>query len=70
MAQVISSPSGVRRNSYIGEGLVALLNRISEWSERRRARGHLYQMPDYILQDIGISRAEVTAEYEKPFWKA
>lgn len=69
MAQVISS-SSVRRNSYIGEGLVALLNRISEWSERRRARSHLYQMPDYILQDIGVSRAEVSAEYEKPFWKA
>ena len=70
MAQVFSSLSSQRRNSYIGEGLVTLLNRVSEWSERRRARSHLYQMPDYILQDIGISRAEVTAEYEKPFWKA
>jgi uncharacterized protein YjiS (DUF1127 family) len=70
MAQVISNLGSARRNSYIGEGLVGLLNRVAEWSERRRARGHLYQMPDYILHDIGVSRAEVDAEYGKPFWKA
>lgn len=75
MAQVISnlsSRSGVRENrsSFIGDGLVGLFNRVSEWSERRRARTHLYQMPDYILSDIGVSRAEVESEYDKPFWKA
>jgi uncharacterized protein YjiS (DUF1127 family) len=56
--------------SYISEGLVTLFNRINDWAERRRARNHLYQMPDYILHDIGVSRAEVESEYEKPFWKA
>jgi uncharacterized protein YjiS (DUF1127 family) len=75
MAQVISNLGSAqvnsqRRSSYIGEGIVGLFNRVAEWSERRRARGHLYQMPDYILHDIGVSRAEVDAEYEKPFWKA
>ena len=75
MAQVISNLGSAqnnshRRNSYIGEGLVALFNRVSEWSERRRTRNHLYQMPDYILHDIGVSRAEVESEYEKPFWQA
>jgi uncharacterized protein YjiS (DUF1127 family) len=70
MAQVISNLGSVRRNSTIGGSLVGLFNRVSEWSERRRARNHLYQMPDYILHDIGVSRAEVDAEYDKPFWKA
>ena len=75
MAQVISNfgnHSATRqvRTSYISEGLVTLFNRVSEWAERRRTRGHLYQMPDYILSDIGVSRAEVDAEYEKPFWRA
>ena len=70
MAQVISNLGSVHRNSYIGGGLVALFNRVSEWSERRRARNHLYQMPDYILHDIGVIRAEVAAEYDKPFWQA
>ena len=75
MAQVYSNLGNrgtVRQtqSSYISEGLVALFNRVSDWSERRRARNHLYQMPDYILHDIGVSRAEVENEYEKPFWKA
>jgi uncharacterized protein YjiS (DUF1127 family) len=70
MAQVISNLGSARRNSTIGEGLVGLFNRVSEWSDRRRARSHLYQMPDYILSDIGVSRSEVDAEYGKPFWKA
>ncbi len=75
MAQVyenLGSRSGIRHGhaSYISEGLVALFNRFNDWSERRRARGQLYQMPDYILHDIGVSRAEVDAEYQKPFWQA
>lgn len=75
MAQVISnlgSTGSIRqgRSSYIGEGLVTLINRIQEWSERRRTRGHLYQMPDYMLHDIGVSRADVETEYQKPFWRA
>lgn len=70
MAQVIGNFGRTRRNSYIGEGLVALFNRVQEWSERRRTRAHLYQMPDYMLHDIGVSRAEVDTEYQKPFWRA
>jgi uncharacterized protein YjiS (DUF1127 family) len=80
MAQVYSnlgSRSGLRLNglrvgqsSYISEGLVTLFNRVNDWAERRRTRSHLYQMPDYILHDIGVSRAEVETEYQKPFWRA
>ena len=75
MTQVLSnlgSSGSVRqaRPSYINESLVAFFNRVHDWSERRRTRNHLYQMPDYILHDIGVSRAEVAAEYEKPFWQA
>lgn len=75
MAQVISNlgtRNGLRqgRSSFIGEGLVALFNKVHDWTERRRTRGRLYQMPDYMLRDIGVSRAEVESEYQKPFWKA
>ena len=75
MAQVISNlgnHSATRqvRTSYISEGLVTLFNRVSDWAERRRTRGQLYQMPDYILHDIGVSRSEVETEYQKPFWRA
>jgi uncharacterized protein YjiS (DUF1127 family) len=75
MAQVISNLGnrhGVRRNStsFIAEGLVALFNRIQDWSDRQRTRKHLYQMPDYMLHDIGVSRADVETEWQKPFWRA
>ena len=78
MAQILSNMSGnlgsrpaVRqgRSSYIGEGLVNLLNRIQTWTERSRTRGNLYQMPDYMLHDIGVSRSEVDVEWQKPFWQ-
>ena len=58
------------RTSYIGEGLVTLFNRVQTWTERSRTRGRLYQMPDYMLRDIGVSRSEVESEWQKPFWKA
>ena len=80
MAQVInnlSSRSGIRPKglngtgtSYIGEAVVALFNRIQDWSERRRSRNRLYRMPDYMLHDIGVTRADVETEWRKPFWRA
>jgi uncharacterized protein YjiS (DUF1127 family) len=75
MAQVygnLGSRGSIRqgRSSYITEGLVALFNRVQDWSERHRTRNQLYRMPDYILHDIGVSRAEVETEYQKPFWQA
>ena len=75
MAQVyqnLGSRGALRQGhaSYISQGLVALFNRVNDWADRRRSRGHLYQMPDYILSDIGVSRAEVETEYQKPFWRA
>jgi uncharacterized protein YjiS (DUF1127 family) len=75
MAQVISnlsSRSSIRQtqSSYLSEGLISFFNQVQAWSERRRTRSHLYQMPDYILHDIGVSRSEVETEYQKPFWRA
>lgn len=29
---------------------------------------HLAQMPNYILRDLGISRAELNVKLSKPFW--
>jgi uncharacterized protein YjiS (DUF1127 family) len=74
MAQFVSnlsSGAGLRRvrRSYLQEGLVGLFNLGQAWMERRRTRQRLYQMPDYMLHDIGISRAEVEREFTKPFWK-
>ena len=57
-------------HSFLQEGLINLFDRLQGWAERRRTRNHLYQMPDYMLRDIGVSRAEVEEEFNKPFWQA
>jgi uncharacterized protein YjiS (DUF1127 family) len=39
------------------------------WRERARQRRQLAAMDDRLLQDIGLSRAQVEAEFQKPFWR-
>ncbi len=40
------------------------------WYQRARERRHLNALDDRILADIGVTRAEATREYDKPFWRA
>ncbi len=40
------------------------------WSERRRQRRQLRRLGDHILKDIGLSRADVEREADKPFWRS
>ena len=37
--------------------------------ERFRQREALRALPDYLLKDVGLSRADVEREAEKPLWK-
>ena len=39
-----------------------------EWNERSRQRWQLRELDDRMLQDIGVTRAEAEAEWDKPFW--
>jgi uncharacterized protein YjiS (DUF1127 family) len=39
------------------------------WLERARQRRQLAQLSDYMLRDIGLTRADAWAESEKPFWR-
>jgi hypothetical protein len=41
---------------------------IHAWSERRRQRLRLQELDEWMLRDIGITRAEADAEVRKPFW--
>jgi uncharacterized protein YjiS (DUF1127 family) len=40
------------------------------WQERSRERRHLAELPDHVLRDVGLSRADVAHEAAKPFWTA
>ncbi len=40
------------------------------WQERDRQRHALAQLDARMLNDVGLSRAEVALELRKPFWHA
>ena len=41
---------------------------VLEWQERARQRYRLAELDDRMLKDIGLTRADVNREVEKPFW--
>jgi uncharacterized protein YjiS (DUF1127 family) len=51
--------------SRVGRAVDLLLT----WHERARQRRHLRSLGDYMLRDIGLSRADVEGEAGKPFWR-
>ncbi len=40
------------------------------WQERVQSRRQLTMMDSHILNDIGVTRAEIDAEVRKPFWRS
>ena len=50
--------------------LIRLLELPGNWRDRARQRRALLTLDDRLLSDIGVSRAEVDVEGEKPFWRA
>jgi uncharacterized protein YjiS (DUF1127 family) len=51
--------------SRVGRAVDLLLT----WHERARQRRHLRSLNNYMLRDIGLSRADVEGEAAKPFWR-
>ena len=60
----IQSLLGVRVQSA-ARGLDQLL----EWQDRARQRHQLASLESHILKDLGLSRADVVRETDKPFWR-
>jgi len=46
-----------------------LLGKAGAAWRRRRSRNVLSQFNDYMLRDIGVTRAEAQFEANKPFWR-
>ncbi len=51
------------------DGLVALGKTLQSWHDRARDRRMLAELDDRLLSDIGLSRADVWREVNKPFWR-
>ena len=52
-----------------GREAVRLTDYLQGWRERVQQRRALMTLDDRLLKDIGLSRADVWHEYEKPFWR-
>ena len=46
------------------------IDSLEEWRIRARERRQLSTLSDAMLKDIGISRADASTEFEKPFWRS
>ncbi|HDS1747908.1 MULTISPECIES: DUF1127 domain-containing protein [Pseudomonas] len=46
----------------------AALQRPARWLELYRQRRELASLSDATLQDLGLSRADIQQEAERPFW--
>jgi uncharacterized protein YjiS (DUF1127 family) len=54
----------------IGTALGASLLAVVVWQERARDRTRLEGLDDAALKDMGITRADVSREIDKPVWRA
>ena len=50
-------------------GLRRLAVTIDAMHTRHRARLHLQTLDDRMLKDLGLSRADISRESSKPFWR-
>lgn len=46
----------------------AVVRQVQRWIELSRQRRQLAMLDDYQLKDIGLSRADIMTEVERPFW--
>ena len=50
-------------------GLESGVETLQLWIDRYHNRQQLSQLSDHMLKDIGLTRADVYRETQKPFWK-
>jgi uncharacterized protein YjiS (DUF1127 family) len=66
--------SSLTHESMTNHHVSGVLGQLSEtfhiWRQRYRMRQELAQWSDRDLHDVGLSRGDIIAETEKPFWRA
>ena len=50
-------------------GAAEFASRAAGWWRRLRERRALAALDDGLLRDIGLTRADVDREYDRPFWQ-
>ncbi|MBU2511193.1 DUF1127 domain-containing protein [bacterium] len=46
-----------------------MLKTLHDWIIREQHRQYLLDLPDYLLDDIGLTRDQVVDEARKSFWQ-
>ena len=49
--------------------LRSVLEIVALWRNRTKLRRRLAAFPDYLLDDIGLTRETADREYRTPFWR-
>ena len=63
-------PTAAWFGEFLLEAAARAVRTLLSWQERDRQRRALAQLDARMLNDIGLSRAEVDLELRKPFWHA
>ena len=50
--------------------LTIILDTLATWQERASQRYRLAELDDRMLRDVGLSRADIRREVERPFWRS
>lgn len=56
------------RDSFVERSMTSLKAHVSRWVQLHRERQLLAGLSDDALKDIGLSRADIQQESERPFW--
>jgi len=64
---IVIGVSLLRGLGRVGTSLFAVL---VSWQERAGQRQELGALSDSALKDIGLSRADIELELDKPFWRS
>lgn len=56
-----------KRNAATGGPLQRLVTEFADYRRRQRDYRHLQELPDALLEDIGLSRGQINAAKWRPF---
>ena len=65
-----SRPPDLRIGFHLFEALRRIAETLLTWQERAAQRSALTSLDERMLRDIGLTRADVLMEAERPFWRA
>lgn len=77
MTSYIAADSTVRSHlqrlsaplTHFAGGLARIAVELEMMATRNRSRRALRELPDDLLKDVGLSRADIEREMSKPFWR-